>query len=127
MEKLENFCQNVAKSKYNKNQNIFLKNLTIQETLPFQIYFKNVFVRLMQKDSLKKNIFLKKINENIDILDIINKNIDKDYEEKKKKEKQIKDKKNKKSKNNLKKNNNNKTIGNLSNDNKNILDNNKNI
>ena len=63
---LENLIQESDKKedfpilkKYN-----LLKYLSIQDSLPFQTYFKNQIIRLIKKDSLKKQLFLKKEEEN---------------------------------------------------------------
>ena len=45
---------------------ILLKYAQIIETIPFQIYFKNQFIRLLKKDSIKKHLFLKRVNSNYD-------------------------------------------------------------
>ena len=51
------------------NEEILLRYLAIQESLPFQNYFKNQFIRFIDKDSLKKHLFLQKEKCNFDLLD----------------------------------------------------------
>ena len=61
----------VLKEPFKFKNNILLKYLTIQESLPFEVYFKNQFVRLIEKDSLKKHLFLKKGKEDSDIVNYL--------------------------------------------------------
>ena len=73
IKELENLCQEVVKKedfpKFKRNN--LLKYLSIQESLPFQTYFKNQFIRLIKKDSLKKHLFLNKEEENPNLIDSI--------------------------------------------------------
>ena len=83
MENDSNICQSIqnlfdnflSEDSFRFKNNILLKYLTMQESLPFQTYFKNQFVRLIKKDSLKKYLFLKKIKENPDIINSLIENI----------------------------------------------------
>ena len=49
--------------------------MSIQESLPFQNYFKNQFIRLIKPDSLENYLFLEKEKENFNIFDFIRENI----------------------------------------------------
>ena len=70
--------------KFNKNN--LLQYLSIQDLLPFNIYFQNEFGRIMKKDSLKNKLFLNiDSGEKVDILNYIKENIKKEFEEKNKK------------------------------------------
>ncbi len=40
----------------------------MQESLPFQIYFKNQIIRLTKADSIKRYLFLKKEKHDLDLM-----------------------------------------------------------
>ena len=93
---LERLYKNILEKEdfFKINSKILLNYISIQESLPYDIYFKNQFTRLIKNDSLKKHIFIKKEKCDINIIDSIIKKV-KD-EESKKKENQNKLEKNKK-------------------------------
>ena len=76
MDKKYEICQRIQKlydeeelkEPFKFKNNALLKYLTVQESLPYEIYFKNQLVRLIEKDSLKKHLFLKKGKKESDII-----------------------------------------------------------
>lgn len=80
------FTETVKKENFFQfDRKLLLDYMSIQESLPFQNYFKNQIIRLIKPDSLKNYLFLEKGIENIDIFDFIKNHI--------LKEKNLKDKK----------------------------------
>lgn len=68
---LNNLCQKVITDscffKF-KNYNL-LKYLAIQDTIPFQTYFENQFIRIIEKDSLKKHLIFRREEIDFNIID----------------------------------------------------------
>jgi hypothetical protein len=58
------------------NKKILVNYLLIKESLPFQIYFKNQFIRLIKADSIKRYLFLTKEKHDLDLTDSIIKTIE---------------------------------------------------
>ena len=55
----------------NYDKNNLLNFLSIKESVPFQIYFKNQFIRLIKADSLEKHLIFKIKKENFNLIDSI--------------------------------------------------------
>ena len=80
MDNAENVCKEFDKL-YNKaiqkedffkfKKKILLNYLSIQEQIPFEQYFKNLIVRLIKEDSLKKHLFLKKEKVDLNLIESI--------------------------------------------------------
>ena len=56
-------------------KNILMNYLAIQESIPFQNYFKNLIVGLIKEDLLEKNLFFKKEKADDNLINIIITNI----------------------------------------------------
>ena len=65
----------IQKEDFFKFKKKYVNYLPIQEQIPFEQYFKNLIVRLIKEDALKKHLFLKKEKEDLNLIDSIIKNI----------------------------------------------------